>query len=155
MDLTGSEADAAPIGRQSGRRPDTGRFFGMGLGLQMPGDTLFDRIARQADGLGPLYTRQACSACHQEALRGSGFVQRFALVLDDGLTLAVDQLGLPYGAVSHPFVSAGASIEPPDHPQVRVTLRLGQPVIGRGSRDDQPCCSNSESYGGRAVCTFA
>jgi CxxC motif-containing protein (DUF1111 family) len=98
------------------------------------GDTLFDVIARQADGLGPLYTRQACSACHQDALRGSGFVQKFAFVLDDGLTPAPDQSTLAYGNTVHPFMTAGATsaIKAPEGANVRVTLRLGPPVIGRG-----------------------
>lgn len=98
------------------------------------GDTLFDVIARQADGLGPLFTRQACSACHQDALRGSGFVQKFAFVLDDGLTPAPDPSSSSYGNTVHPFMTAGATtpITPPQGANVRVTLRLGPPVIGRG-----------------------
>jgi CxxC motif-containing protein (DUF1111 family) len=98
------------------------------------GDALFDLVARQADGLGPLYTRQACSSCHEGALRGPGFVQKFALVLGDGTTPAPEQSTLAYGHTVHPFVIAGAStpIDPPSDPNVRITLRLGPPVLGRG-----------------------
>jgi CxxC motif-containing protein (DUF1111 family) len=98
------------------------------------GDALFDVIARQADGLGPLFTRQACASCHEGALRGPGFVQKFALVLGDAITPAPDQSALAYGHTSHPFLAAGATtpIAPPNDPSVRVTMRLGPPVLGRG-----------------------
>jgi CxxC motif-containing protein (DUF1111 family) len=98
------------------------------------GDTLFDLIAREADGLGPLFTRQACSSCHSEALRGSGLVEKMVVVLADGLTPSTDQSSLPYGNTVHRFTAANATtpILPPKGANIRVTLRLGPPVIGRG-----------------------
>src|SRR5262249_9810061 len=39
------------------------------------GDSLFGTPLRNADGLGPLYTRSSCDACHTEALRGPLGVQ--------------------------------------------------------------------------------
>jgi CxxC motif-containing protein (DUF1111 family) len=100
------------------------------------GDALFDIVLRAADGLGPLYTRQSCSACHDDAggLRGPGFAQKMSVVQADGLTPSPDQSELAYGHTVHPFTIAGATtpIVPPADPAVRVTTRLGPPVLGRG-----------------------
>src|SRR5690348_16651713 len=38
------------------------------------GDFAFDTSMREADGLGPLYTRNSCNACHDTASRGPGLV---------------------------------------------------------------------------------
>jgi CxxC motif-containing protein (DUF1111 family) len=98
------------------------------------GDTLFDLILREPDGLGPLYTRQSCGACHSEGLRGPGFAQKMSVVEADGLTPSADQSALPYGHTVHPFTAGGATtpILAPADPSVRVTTRLGPPVLGRG-----------------------
>jgi CxxC motif-containing protein (DUF1111 family) len=100
------------------------------------GDTLFEIVLRDADGLGPLYTRQFCGACHddEDGLRGPGFAQKMSVVEADGLTPAADQSALPYGHTVHPFTTAGATtpIVPPADPAVRVTTRLGPSVLGRG-----------------------
>src|SRR5262245_66122055 len=61
------------------------------------GDALFDLSLRPYDGLGPLYTRSACSDCHDEGARGPGLVQKMIAVGPDGVTPAADQTGLPYG----------------------------------------------------------
>src|SRR5262245_57973798 len=47
------------------------------------GDIAFDTPLRAADGLGPLYTRSSCDACHSGALRGPGAVQKMAVVEAD------------------------------------------------------------------------
>jgi CxxC motif-containing protein (DUF1111 family) len=100
------------------------------------GDTLFEIVLRDADGLGPLYSRQACGACHddEDGLRGPGFAQKMSVVEADGLTPVADQSVLAYGHTVHPFTTAGATtpIVPPDDPAVRVTSRLGPSVLGRG-----------------------
>jgi CxxC motif-containing protein (DUF1111 family) len=100
------------------------------------GDTLFEIVLREADGLGPLYTRQFCGACHddEDGLRGPGFAQKMSVVEADGLTPAADQSELAYGHTVHPFTAAGATtpILPPSDPAVRVTSRLGPSVLGRG-----------------------
>jgi len=99
------------------------------------GDALFDLPLREADGLGPLYTRTACGACHEDAARGPGLVQKMTVVLVDGITPAPDQSKLPFGHTVHPLLAAGATtpiIAPPDDPTVRVTIRVGPPVLGRG-----------------------
>ncbi|HVV50035.1 MAG TPA: di-heme oxidoredictase family protein [Polyangia bacterium] len=100
------------------------------------GDALFTIVLRDADGLGPLYTRQACGDCHndEDGLRGPGFAQKMSVVEADGLTPSPDQSELPWGPTVHPFVTAGATtpIVPPADPDVRVTNRIGPSVLGRG-----------------------
>ncbi len=98
------------------------------------GDSLFDLVLHEADGLGPLYTRAACSACHDKGVRGPGSVQKMSVVEADGFTTSADQSKLPYGHTVHPLLAAGAqtAIVPPDDPSVKVTLRVGPPILGRG-----------------------
>ncbi len=101
------------------------------------GDALFEVALRLADGLGPLYTRQACGDCHngEDGLRGPAGAQKMSVVEADGLTPSPDQSALPWGPTIHPFVTAGATtpiVPPPDNPNVRVTTRVGPSVLGRG-----------------------
>jgi CxxC motif-containing protein (DUF1111 family) len=102
------------------------------------GDQLFEVILREADGLGPLYTRQSCGSCHdaEDGLRGPGSAQKMSVVEADGLTPSPDQSELPWGPTIHPFVVAPAvtPILPPTDPAipVRVTTRIGPSVLGRG-----------------------
>src|SRR5580658_13193 len=72
------------------------------------GDALFEVILREADGLGPLYTRQSCGSCHddEDGLRGPGSAQKMSEVEADGLTPSTDQSELPWGPTVHPFVVA-------------------------------------------------
>lgn len=99
------------------------------------GDALFDLPLREADGLGPLWTRTSCSACHDEGTRGPGLVQKMAVVEADGKTPAKDQSKLPFGHTVHPLVAGGgktAIVAPPFDPSVKVSIRVGPPVLGRG-----------------------
>jgi CxxC motif-containing protein (DUF1111 family) len=105
------------------------------------GDLLFGTPLRQADGLGPLYTRSSCDSCHTEGVRGPGLVSKMSVVEADGVTPAADQSMLAYGHTVHPLGVAGAyngalkptPILPPEGmPNVKVTTRLGPPVLGRG-----------------------
>jgi CxxC motif-containing protein (DUF1111 family) len=99
------------------------------------GDLLFSTPLRRADGLGPLYTRSACASCHAEAIRGPGLVQKMSLVDDDGVTPASDQSPFPFGHTVHPLsaIDGITPIVPPTGlPNLKVTTRLGPPVIGRG-----------------------
>ena len=98
------------------------------------GDALFDLPFRPVDGLGPLFIRTACSACHAEGSRGPGLVQKMAIVEADGITPAADQAALAYGHTVREGLAAGATtpIVPPDAATVKVTIRLGPPVLGRG-----------------------
>ncbi|MFO0662622.1 MAG: di-heme oxidoredictase family protein [Polyangiaceae bacterium] len=99
------------------------------------GDMLFDLPMREADGLGPLFTEDHCSACHEGAIRGPGLVQKMAIVEADGFTPAVDQSALPNGHTVHPRTAAGATKPiaiPSDLPSLKVSTRMGPAVLGRG-----------------------
>lgn len=99
------------------------------------GDNLFGLPLHDADGLGPLYTRNNCAACHTEGLRGPGLVQKMSVVEADGFTASKDQSKLPFGHTVHPLLTAGATtpiVPPMDDPTVKVTVRVGPPVVGRG-----------------------
>jgi CxxC motif-containing protein (DUF1111 family) len=98
------------------------------------GDLAFSSPLREADGLGPLYTRESCGACHASALRGPGLVQKMAVVQADGVTPAADQSELRWGHTVHPLKTAGAvtAILAPQEPNVKISIRVGPPVLGRG-----------------------
>jgi CxxC motif-containing protein (DUF1111 family) len=99
------------------------------------GDFAFSNLMRVADGLGPLYTRAACDACHSSGLRGPGAVQKMSVVEADGVTPAADQSKLDYGHTVHPLAAGGGItpiLPPAGDPTVKVTARVGPPVIGRG-----------------------
>lgn len=98
------------------------------------GDGVFELPMRSADGLGPLYIRHACSDCHETGVRGPGLVQKMSIVEEDGVSAAADQSALTYGHTVRPFVTAGATtpILPPEVASLKVTVRVGPPVIGRG-----------------------
>jgi CxxC motif-containing protein (DUF1111 family) len=98
------------------------------------GDALFDLPFRPADGLGPLYIRTACSSCHAEGSRGPGLVQKMVIVEADGTTPAADQTALAYGHTVRPGMAAGATlpIAPPATAGLKLSVRVGPPVLGRG-----------------------
>jgi CxxC motif-containing protein (DUF1111 family) len=99
------------------------------------GDELFDLALRDADGLGPLYTRVACSGCHADAARGPGVVQKMSVVEADGVTPSADQSLLAYGHTVHALMTAGATmpiVPPAGALNVKVSTRVGPPVFGRG-----------------------
>lgn len=99
------------------------------------GDALFERTQRDADGLGPLYVRSACADCHRDDVRGPGLVEKISITEADGITASMDQSKLPFGHSIRPYVTAGAStpvLSPADITGVKVSRRLGPPVVGRG-----------------------
>ncbi len=102
----------------------------------LAGDALFETPLRDADGLGPLYTRTSCGACHVSGARGPGAVQKMVVVKADGLTPADDQSPLPFGNTVHPLYTGGGTraILPPLDAlvTVKVTTRVGPPIVGRG-----------------------
>lgn len=104
--------------------------------LFVAGDQLFEVPLRDADGLGPLYTRTSCGACHGSGLRGPGAVQKMAVVLADGITTADDQSALPFGNTVHPLFNGAATtaVVPPagTNANVKVTTRVGPSILGRG-----------------------
>lgn len=104
------------------------------LKIFFDGDDLFGVPLRDADGLGPLYIRTSCGGCHAEGIRGPGSVQKMSVVLQDGITTSPDQSKLPYGHTVHPLYTAGAKtpITAPNDPSVKVTIRVGPPILGRG-----------------------
>lgn len=102
------------------------------------GDRLFELPFREPDGLGPLYIRASCEACHQADGRGPGLVPKMAVVEPDGVTPAADQSRLRFGPTGRPYVAAGARVPlglPADHAGVRETFRLPPAVYGRGFID--------------------
>jgi CxxC motif-containing protein (DUF1111 family) len=98
------------------------------------GDALFDLPFTPADGLGPLYVRPSCGSCHADGSRGPGLVQKMAIVEADGITADPDQSALPYGHSIRAGLAAGATtpVEPPPGANVRISVRVGPPVLGRG-----------------------
>ena len=99
------------------------------------GDAIFNTSYRASDGLGPLYIRTGCSSCHAEVARGPGLVQKMAVVLADGFTPAPDQSVLAFGLTVVPLLTAPAKtpiVPPPGDPSVKVTIRIGPPLMGHG-----------------------
>jgi len=96
------------------------------------GDTLFEATVRESDGLGPLYVRDSCAACHQADGRGPGFVTKLA-PSDATSRAALGDL-LPFGSTERPFVAAGAKLPllAPNVATLRRVRRLPPAVFGRG-----------------------
>jgi CxxC motif-containing protein (DUF1111 family) len=95
------------------------------------GDALFDATIRDSDGLGPLYVRDACSACHANDGRGPGLVTKIVPSQADSVLAAAI---LPFGPTERPYTSAGAKVPllAPRDPALRVVSRLPPAVFGRG-----------------------
>lgn len=98
------------------------------------GDGLFDLPFRDADGLGPYYIRTSCGACHEAGSRGPGLVQKMLVLRSDGVTPDAEQSLLPFGHTIRLGLTAGAKtpLSAPDDPRVKVTTRVGPPILGRG-----------------------
>src|SRR5205814_10518405 len=101
-------------------------------------DKLFQTTFAVPDGLGPLYIRAACAACHAEGGSGPGSVDKFQIV--DATTHApiADAPELGFGRTERPFAVAGATaplLAPtsavPGHTLVH-SRRVGPTVMGRG-----------------------
>ena len=100
------------------------------------GDNLFDLALRDADGLGPLYTRTSCGGCHNNGVRGPGSVEKMVIVAADGFTPVPDQTTmLPFGNTVHPLLAGGgktAIVPPVNAAGLKTSFRLGPPILGRG-----------------------
>lgn len=96
------------------------------------GDALFDAVFGASDGLGPLFIRSQCSACHKEGGRGPGLVEKMAPA-DPGA--GTDSL--PYGPTIRPYMTGPATtpLVPPDGgwtQPLKRSRRLGPALWGRG-----------------------
>lgn len=98
------------------------------------GDELFERPFREAEGLGPVYIRSACSSCHANDGRGPGSVERMVALDSNGDPLADQSVLLPFGSVvrSQYVAPATQGVLAPDDPRVFRSLRIGPAVFGRG-----------------------
>jgi len=99
------------------------------------GDSLFEQLFDEADGLGPVYVRSSCTACHLRGGRGPAETQRMAIVSS---ATGAPVESLPFGALVRPLVTAGAvtPVLPPDGglppgEALLVTTRLPAPLFGR------------------------
>jgi len=95
------------------------------------GDALFEATIRDSDGLGPLYVRDACAACHVGDGRGPGLVTKVVPIGSDATASAAL---LPFGTTERPYTSAGAKVPllMPQNPSLRRESRLPPAVFGRG-----------------------
>lgn len=99
------------------------------------GDALFEVTLREADGLGPLYIRASCVACHQDDARGPARVAKLGFEVAPNAALDGERLSLlAHGNTVRPYVAAGATtpLTAPEDSKVRVSYRLPLPVFGRG-----------------------
>jgi CxxC motif-containing protein (DUF1111 family) len=101
------------------------------------GDELFGTAFRLGDGLGPLYIRTSCAACHVEGGRGPGTVHKFQLIDASGKPVH-DAPEMALGATERPYAVAGATrpLLAPESIPAGLTLarsrRAGPTVMGRG-----------------------
>jgi CxxC motif-containing protein (DUF1111 family) len=98
------------------------------------GDALFERPFRASEGLGPVYIRASCAACHADDGRGPGSVQRLAALDGNGDPLRDSMALLPFGSVVRPeyVPPATRGVLAPEDPRVFRSLRIGPAVFGRG-----------------------
>jgi CxxC motif-containing protein (DUF1111 family) len=102
------------------------------------GDQLFGTPFRTTDGIGPLYIRTSCAACHVEGGKGPGAVQKFQVVMTGTRALANDVPEMAYGSTERPYAAAGASrpLLAPAHLapgyDLALSRRIGPSVMGRG-----------------------
>lgn len=147
---TGSVADSGSDSAFTNDGPGVSPVAGLTPDLVVDfydGQTQFDTTLQAADGLGPLYTKQACSDCHAQASRGPGASTKMAVIGADGMTALTDQSLLAFGDTEHPNVvtqipGAHTPILPPfdggmpdgdaGTVSIRVSTRLGPPLFGRG-----------------------
>jgi CxxC motif-containing protein (DUF1111 family) len=96
------------------------------------GDTLFEATVRNSDGLGPLYVRDSCAACHQGDGRGPGFVNKFVVKRSSGYSDASSLFLL--GTTERPFVAGSATLPllAPLGDNITTVRRLPPAVFGRG-----------------------
>ncbi len=99
------------------------------------GDAVFEQLFDAVDGLGPVYVRPSCTACHLRGGRGPAQTERMAIVSS---ATGAPVEALPFGPLVRPLVTAGAvsPVLPPDGgippgAVLQVTTRLAPPLFGR------------------------
>lgn len=97
------------------------------------GDGRFEEMFYEAQGLGPVFIRPACTSCHADAGQGPGTVQKMVIV-DEHWQPIEDQSQLPFGHTVRPRFNSGATqgVLPPDDIEVALSRRVGPPLFGRG-----------------------
>lgn len=99
----------------------------------LTGDRAFEIMFWETQGLGPLYIRSACAACHADDARGPGVVVKMAVPGDPEAEAEL----LPYGHTERPYTGGGAStpIAVPEDSRVLSTTRSPPAVFGRGAME--------------------
>ncbi|MBL8933686.1 MAG: hypothetical protein JNM69_03985 [Archangium sp.] len=99
------------------------------------GDHLFEVPFTERDGLGPLFIRPSCAACHEGGGKGPGFVEKLAQVEADGVTPVPGQPQLILGHTVRRMTTAGATVPLDGAGLARLarSTRVGQSVWAAGA----------------------
>jgi CxxC motif-containing protein (DUF1111 family) len=132
-----AEPDLIVVGDDPSDQP-LGGLAEAGLDSFKAGDLLFGTSYRLTDGLGPLYIRTSCAACHRSGGKGPGSVQKFQVVDATTRAAVTDAPEMAFGPTERPYAVAGAqkpllapSAALPGHLLV-LSKRIGPSVMGRG-----------------------
>jgi CxxC motif-containing protein (DUF1111 family) len=87
------------------------------------GDVLFEHLFRTTQGIGPLFIRGSCAACHADDAKGPGFVDKFAS--DDA----------PYGTSVRPYTTVDIALPVLAPDGALISRRIGPAVFGRGAME--------------------
>lgn len=96
------------------------------------GDRLFEVPFTERDGLGPLFIRPSCAACHEGGGKGPGFVEKLAQVDGDG-TPVPGQPALRLGHTVRRMTTAGATVPLDGAAGLLRSTRVGQTVWAAGA----------------------
>jgi len=86
------------------------------------GDALFEQLFRTTQGIGPLFIRGSCAACHADDAKGPGFVDTF---VGDA----------PYGHTVRPYTTTDAALPVLAPEGATTSRRIGPAVYGRGAME--------------------
>ncbi len=99
------------------------------------GEAVAEHVFDASEGLGPVYVRPSCTACHLRGGRGPATTERFAVVSS---ATRAPVLMPPFGPLVRPLLTAGAAtaVLAPDGglplgTRVEVTHRVAAPLYGR------------------------
>src|SRR5687767_9850516 len=123
--LVGCAARSGEAPVSSAARPDRPdrvleRATAAQIGRFNDGDALFEVTYRAPDGLGPLFIRSSCAACHKDDGRGPGVVGKFASANP-----------MPYGNTLRPYVTgeSATALGAELYADAAVTYRMPPPVF--------------------------